>query len=66
MIERGASILGVMQIDGISTWVVLILSQKWLLSLEPVSQARYLQKLAVAGVTDPYDLSAHLFTPIEK
>ena len=34
--------------------------------LEPVSRVRYLQKLEIAGVTDPYDLPSHLFTPIEK
>ena len=34
--------------------------------LEPVSRARYLQKLEIAGVVDLYDLPSHAFTPIEK
>ena len=34
--------------------------------LDPASRVRYVQKIALAGVSDPYDIPSNLFVAIEK
>ena len=34
--------------------------------LDPASRVTYVQKIALAGVSDPYDIPSNMFVAIEK